>query len=534
MQAGRGTRGYFWGAALLLLLAPVFFLPPIPIDETRYLAVAWNMHLRGQWLVPWLDGLPYSDKPPLLFWLIDLCWRLTGVHAWAARVLELLLALATLPLLAALGRRLGAGEPAVRHAQWLWLGSVALAGFAGGLMFDMLLAACTLSAWLGTVVLARGDLPKGIAILAGSLGLAVLAKGPVGLLVGGLPVLLAPWWHPPVRTFGVRYALAVTAALLLAIALALAWALPAASAGGAAYADAIFLRQTVGRLADSFAHARGWWWYLPILPAMLLPWTLALARRRAGTDAETKGLSPSDRFAIAAFAPAFLVFCAISGKQPHYLLPLLPALTLLAGIRLADGRWRIVGWRVGLVLTLFPVGFAVALHFLHGSAWTATACAVGIAALAVGFLRRGRRDLSVEAAAVAMIATVGLVKLAFVTTLGPRYDVTPAGRFIARAQQAGVPLLNVGRQNGLYTFAGRLTHAIPDASGNTQVAAWADAHPDGWVISSHSQYDYPAPPLYWQPLSGHRLSIWRAGDIAELARRAAADGASGRQDADPP
>ena len=49
-----------------LLLAPVvFLLPPLPIDETRYLAVAWEMHRTGEFLVPHLNGELYPQKPPL-------------------------------------------------------------------------------------------------------------------------------------------------------------------------------------------------------------------------------------------------------------------------------------------------------------------------------------------------------------------------------------------------------------------------------------------------------------------------------------
>ncbi|WP_049620834.1 ArnT family glycosyltransferase [Frateuria defendens] len=531
MHAGRGTCAWRWLLAVLLLLPPVFFMLPIPIDETRYLAVAWNMHLGGQWLVPWLDGAPYSDKPPLLFWLIDLTWALTGVHAWAARLLELLLALATLPLLALLGRRLGASAEAVRCARWLWLGSVALAGFAGGVMFDALLVVCTLVAWLGALALLRGQGPAGVAVLGLGLGLAVLAKGPVGLLVGGLPALLAPWWQPPLRTPWRRYYLAVAVALAAAAVLVLAWALPAARAGGEAYANAIFLRQTVGRMAGSFAHARGWWWYLPVAPLLLLPWTLALGRGGVARAA----LSPLDRFALAASVPAFLAFCLISGKQPHYLLPLLPGPLLAAGVRLADGRWRVVGWRVGLVLLAFPVGFAVVLRHPLGPVGLAYACVAAMAALGLGFLLRGRRDTPVEAAALGMIAAIGLAKLAFMQALGPGYDVRPAAQRIARAQAAGVPLLHAGQQHGLYTFAGRLTRAIPSAHGQAQVATWAGAHPDGWVISSYPRYRYAAAPLYAQPMLGRRLAIWRAGDIADEAARIAEakNGTAGDEDDKP-
>lgn len=179
VKRDRGADRYPWFVAALLL-APAFFLPPIPIDGTRYPAVAWNMYPSGHWLVPSLDGMPYPGKPPLSFWLINLGRMLTGVHVLTPRALEVVRALATLPLLAALGRRPGSTAEAVRRAQRLGQGSEAMAGFAGGVMSDTLLAPCTHGAWQGALALVRGQ----------------LAKGAVGLPVGSMPALLAPWWYP--------------------------------------------------------------------------------------------------------------------------------------------------------------------------------------------------------------------------------------------------------------------------------------------------------------------------------------------------
>jgi 4-amino-4-deoxy-L-arabinose transferase-like glycosyltransferase len=61
----------------------IFFRTPTPIDETRYLTVAWEMWLRQDFLVPYLNGATYSHKPPLLFWLINLSWGMFGVSEWA-------------------------------------------------------------------------------------------------------------------------------------------------------------------------------------------------------------------------------------------------------------------------------------------------------------------------------------------------------------------------------------------------------------------------------------------------------------------
>ncbi|HHB76580.1 MAG TPA: glycosyltransferase, partial [Desulfobulbus sp.] len=52
---------------LVLVITALLCRPPLPIDETRYLSVAWEMWQNHQFLVPHINGLPYSHKPPLLF-----------------------------------------------------------------------------------------------------------------------------------------------------------------------------------------------------------------------------------------------------------------------------------------------------------------------------------------------------------------------------------------------------------------------------------------------------------------------------------
>src|SRR5215813_798507 len=115
----------------VLLLAPlVFMLPPLPIDETRYLAVAWEMRSTGEFLVPHLNGALYSQKPPLLFWLVNAGWLVTGVHAWTARAMTLLCSIASLFLLASLVRRLTDSQRVARAAIVILLGMLYFAAFA--------------------------------------------------------------------------------------------------------------------------------------------------------------------------------------------------------------------------------------------------------------------------------------------------------------------------------------------------------------------------------------------------------------------
>ena len=67
-----------------LFAAGLAFRPLLPIDETRYLSVSWEMLLRGSYLVPTMNFEPYFQKPPMLFWLIDIAWAIVGVSRWSA------------------------------------------------------------------------------------------------------------------------------------------------------------------------------------------------------------------------------------------------------------------------------------------------------------------------------------------------------------------------------------------------------------------------------------------------------------------
>jgi len=140
--------GSLWQLAVLwTLLMAVSLLTRtfVPIDETRYVTVAWEMWLRGDFLVPHLNGATYAHKPPLLFWLYDLGWWLFGVNDWWPRLVAPLFGLGSLFLTFLLARRLWPDRPQVALlASWLLFGSVFWTGYTTAAMFDMLVTFFTL------------------------------------------------------------------------------------------------------------------------------------------------------------------------------------------------------------------------------------------------------------------------------------------------------------------------------------------------------------------------------------------------------
>src|SRR5690606_35209772 len=98
----------------------------------------------------------------------------------------------------------------------------------------------------------------------------------------------------------------------------------------------ILLRQTAGRMVDSFAHAQPFWFYLALFPVLLLPWSAwprAWRALREGAGREPP--DPGWRLLILAVGAPFIALSAVSGKQPHYLIPFIAPVAALIALPLS-------------------------------------------------------------------------------------------------------------------------------------------------------------------------------------------------------
>jgi len=125
----------------------------IPPDETRYLSVAWDMWLHHDFLVPHLNHLPYSHKPPLLFWLINLGWFVFGINDWWPRLIPFLFSLGSIFLVKKIADKLWPKNNQVGYiASLLLLANSVWAVYSSALMFDMMLTFFTCLGILGIVI----------------------------------------------------------------------------------------------------------------------------------------------------------------------------------------------------------------------------------------------------------------------------------------------------------------------------------------------------------------------------------------------
>ena len=339
-------------------------------------------------------------------------------------------------------------------------------------MFDMMVATWTLVGINGLIEAWRGRARRGWALFALAIGLGVLSKGPVILVFLLSVALAAPYWMKNgARPVWKRWYLSILLATLGGAVIALAWAIPAGISGGEAYRKAIFWGQSAGRMVDSFAHKKPIYWYLAILPPMLLPWLLWPSFLRAVWSGIKTLLARTARtpdsgarlLAIWIVVP-FAIFSLFSGKAPHYLLPFLPAIAIVA--------------------------------------------AVGIERLPNG-ARRVHRALPIAVLGVLIVITV---HLAIQPRLKAAYDLEPVAEKLASYERAGYAIAHYGNYHAQFQFLARLTRPITEI-GDGSAAAWLRAHPKSKVIAYREALPKDKTPDYVQKYRGRLVMIWDGHDV---------------------
>lgn len=513
-----------WLLLAVLTLVVLFTRTLTPIDETRYVAAAWEMWTRGDFLVPFKNGVPYDHKPPFFFWMFHAGWALFGVNDWWPRLVAPMFSALSLWLNFRLAQRLWPDRPGLAGAATLMLSSTMWwMLFSTATMFDVLLAFWVLVGVLG-IWSAAGGRRSGFGWLGLAIGMGVLTKGPV-ILLHLLPLaLLAPWWSPGLR--GSRWAAGVVLAVLLGAAIALAWAIPAGIAGGEAYRNAIFWGQTANRMVESFAHKRPFWWYLPMLPMLLFPWLVWPGLWRALGGLRREGLDRGARFCIAWMLPVFVAFSFVSGKQLHYLIPLFPAFVLLAA-RALQGRTERAVWLPALgslglagVLLLAALGrFGARQAELAAPPLLWPGVLLALAVLLVAWLVQTRRSAPLLPLALLSSATLGLCFIALKPSIEPLYDIRPMAQAVQQAQAQGHPVANFQKYHAQYQFPGRLLQPLAELGGDRQRQRdWLTGNPQGYAVI---YFESPAgvdklPTVYWQRYRGGAVALMRSADAQAL------------------
>ena len=347
---------------LLYKLGSVALFEP---DEGRNAEKAREVLLLNDWITPHENFYPVLDKPIFFYWLIALFYQLFGVSEWTARLPSLLSALGCVFLIYRFSR--------VYWGRWvaLWsalilVTSVEFFILARTVIFDMPLTFCETVALLAFYEAEQSENRRRRAALCLAmylaLGAGTLIKGLVALVVPGIVfflfILLRRRWQILRRIY-----LIPGAGVFLAVVLP--WYLQG-EARNPGYLNYYLWAEHFGRYTTaSFDRSEPWYYFIGVALVGFFPWTLVLPWiiknlwRRSWDDKTV--------YLVLWVSVPLLFFSASHSKLPQYILPIFPALSILAGATLV-GLYEQSGSKLRWVMiSIWVVQSLNALYLLLGA-----------------------------------------------------------------------------------------------------------------------------------------------------------------------
>src|SRR5262245_31039731 len=303
-------------------------------DEPRYAAIAREMLTTGDYITPRLYGTPWFEKPVLMYWLAALGFKIFGINEMGARFPSALGATICVFLVYWGGRKIwGRGTGFV--AALILATSIGWFAFAHAASMDMPLTASLTMALVFLLVALNDTTPRRRFWFRGfyaSLGLGLLAKGPVALLlpvlsIGGFLLLRKEWaeW----KNLYLR-------GLWITALIAAPWFILCSLVNGWTFIQVFFITHNFERFTTSiFGHDRTVFYFVPVFLLFTFPWTFLLL------SALRRPLTKEDQLLLWwAFVP-FVFFSFSRSKLPGYILPMVPPIAMLLAKEIFQPKSRV-------------------------------------------------------------------------------------------------------------------------------------------------------------------------------------------------
>ncbi len=375
---------------VLLFASAVYFAcivsPPSLMDDVDAVQaqISRNMLSSGDWVTARLDGVPYLEKAPLIYWLMAICFRLFGPYDWAARIVVALSSIALCLITAAFGQW-AFGRKAGLYAGLCMSTCVGLFLFTRILIPDVLLVAVIALAMWAFLRTLEEDEPHPrawAAVFAASMGIGLLLKSLIGVVfpLGAAAVYLLITRQLFTRRVWQR--LHPISGLLIILAIAVPWHVIAMLRNPPLFDFTMrsmpgeyhgffwffFINEQLLRFLnlryprDYNTVPRVWFWLLHLV--WLFPWSVALPAA-AWLSYRPVDRAGKTRLLALCLTGFVLIFFTFSTTQEYYSMPCYPALALLIGSALATGgKWVDGGVRVLCVIAGIAAAIVFTLAFL--------------------------------------------------------------------------------------------------------------------------------------------------------------------------
>lgn len=405
---------YVLGNHLLLVSDPV---------ESNYALTAKEMVLSGDWLSPQIYGHYWFDKPIMIYWLLSLSYSVFGITDFAARFPSAFFGALSVALLYQGGRTLTGHRRGTLLSAFILGTSLIVWIIAHGIITDMVL----LFATVGTFYYAyRGLLVKNswyIAVAYGFAGIAVLTKGPVGLVLPGLLFLV---YAGVKRSLPLVKALFPWQGILVFLAIVLPWYGYMYHTHGMEFINGFLGLHNVTRATQSeHPEVNHWWYYLPIFLGGSLPWTGAILY---GMYRGWKTRTDAYLYTMIMGWGTILFYTMMATKYPTYTFISVIPFSLLGAygiISLKDASYRAWWWVLGPTLVLWWALGVGTFFAPWGFWWILRAFVVGLTIFLGGCYWYGKRLMMPFTVGMGTLVILGIVLIeGLVPFLALRSSVT--------------------------------------------------------------------------------------------------------------
>ena len=351
---------WFWTTLLIIFFVGLGRYPLLDNNEGLYAQIPWEMLQSGNFLIPHLDGVPYIEKPPLLYWLISLSYSIFGKTAWAARLVPSLAGLSTCIALLLFGRHLKQPRWG-RNSALLVATSLGFTVLSRMVLFDVLLTAFMTWSLTSFFLFDLTYNRKWLYRFYGFLALAVLSKGLLALILIGLIVTIFQTWEYK----SLRWIKDILNpwGLMIFFALTLPWHI-ACCFVHQGFAHFYFINEHVLRFLNQRVphdyYQGPFWYYIPRILGGLLPWTLAVPLIFRSKIILPTALRSLQRFLVLWFLIPLVFFSLSKAKANYYMIVGLPPLGIFLAWHLEKYKKVIISLCVlsSAIVLIVPFVFA--------------------------------------------------------------------------------------------------------------------------------------------------------------------------------
>lgn len=337
-------------------------------DEVFYAQTAKEMIQHKSWMSEYLFGAPQFEKPIFTYWLLRIGFAIFGVSSFGARFFPALFAMIGIVAVYILGVIGFKDEKKAFLSALVLMSSALYIGLARTVFTDMIFSIfillSLLSFFWGYSIQEKKDI--GILLFFIFSGLAVLTKGPLGILIPLLTVCTFLLIRKDIKWLFCKYSLW---GFLIFALISIPWYFFMIKRYGSDFIHEFFYNDHIRRIIEAEHLGCDTWYFYPLsMIACMFPWSLHVLTSLIYLFKNyIKEKEPVYTFLICWICVVFIIFQSAHSKLVSYIFPMFPALALVCGNFLhtttlhksASRSFLFGSFATAIVLLLFPVGLNV-------------------------------------------------------------------------------------------------------------------------------------------------------------------------------